>query len=87
MKPRTAWGNKLLAASWWDTGMRGHFTRLSNTTGPEDMEFAIRAIEDEARAAERARIRAAVKGGISGSSVNARTTMNALPTATSTTRT
>ena len=49
MKPTTAWGKKLLEGSWWNEGMRGHFTRISNTTSPQDMEYAICAIEQEAR--------------------------------------
>jgi hypothetical protein len=44
----TEWGKKLLAGTWWDAGMRGFFTRVSTSGGPEDKD-------------ERARILAAVK--------------------------
>jgi hypothetical protein len=57
----TEWGKKLLAGTWWDAGMRGFFTRVSTSGGPEDMEYAVAGIEGEAREDERARILAAVK--------------------------
>jgi hypothetical protein len=57
----TEWGKKLLAGTRWDEGMRGFFTRISFVGGQEDMEYAIRGIEEEATAAERARILAAAE--------------------------
>jgi hypothetical protein len=61
MKPVTEWGMKLIAGTRWDEGMRGFFTRVSHSGGPEDMEYAVAGIEGEAVENERARILAAVR--------------------------
>lgn len=60
-EPTTKAGTWLVERSRWDVGMRGFFVRINATAGPEDMHRHVLAIEAEAVAAERARLRKAVR--------------------------